>query len=141
MGKRVVAIPNPTLLHDHQAELAEVLDTGGYLVSSTISYAPSGALSDRDCSCPFVGASPWRSSKRKQARLPNSQNTMEATFVVSLTKRWVSEHRSLFAFFEPCFKNGGGPRPHAYMRNDEAMCVEYGADPTFCSIYCRDESG
>jgi len=37
MGKKVVAVPNPTLLHDHQAELAKALNTGGYLVSSTIS--------------------------------------------------------------------------------------------------------
>ena len=39
MGRKVVAVPNPTLLHNHQAELAEALNTGGYLISSTISYA------------------------------------------------------------------------------------------------------
>jgi len=38
MGKKVVAVPNPTLLHNHQAELAEALDTKGYLVSSTLLY-------------------------------------------------------------------------------------------------------
>lgn len=38
MGKKVVAVPNPTLLHNHQAELAEALDANRYLVSSTILY-------------------------------------------------------------------------------------------------------
>jgi len=36
MGKKVVAVPNPTLLHNHQTELAEALDSNGYLVFSTI---------------------------------------------------------------------------------------------------------
>ncbi len=38
MGKKVVAVPNPTLLHNHQAELADALDANSYVVSSTVLY-------------------------------------------------------------------------------------------------------
>ncbi|KIM29009.1 glycosyltransferase family 1 protein [Serendipita vermifera MAFF 305830] len=36
LGKRMIAVPNETLLHNHQAELAEALDAVGYLVSSSV---------------------------------------------------------------------------------------------------------
>lgn len=38
LGRRMIAVPNETLLHNHQAELAEALDTSGYLVSSRVQY-------------------------------------------------------------------------------------------------------
>ncbi|CAG7846445.1 UDP-N-acetylglucosamine transferase subunit ALG13 {ECO:0000256/RuleBase:RU362128} {ECO:0000256/RuleBase:RU362128}; AltName: Full=Asparagine-linked glycosylation protein 13 {ECO:0000256/RuleBase:RU362128} [Serendipita indica DSM 11827] len=37
MGRKLIAVPNETLLHNHQAELAEALDTSGYLIASPVS--------------------------------------------------------------------------------------------------------
>ncbi|PVF98919.1 glycosyl transferase [Serendipita vermifera] len=34
-GRKMIAVPNETLLHNHQAELAEALDQSNHLVSST----------------------------------------------------------------------------------------------------------
>jgi len=46
----MIAVPNETLLHNHQAELSEELDALGYLVSSRVQYvcvrAVSHSLSD-----------------------------------------------------------------------------------------------
>jgi len=41
LGRRMVAVPNETLLHNHQAELAEALDLQGYLSASSIVDLPT----------------------------------------------------------------------------------------------------
>ena len=43
LGRKMIAVPNESLLHNHQAELAEALDASGYLVSSRVQYAPLSA--------------------------------------------------------------------------------------------------
>ncbi|TFK54954.1 glycosyltransferase family 1 protein [Heliocybe sulcata] len=40
MGKALIVVPNPTLLHNHQAELAEALAARGHLYASTIPDLP-----------------------------------------------------------------------------------------------------
>ena len=37
MGKPMIAIPNPTLLHNHQEELASALEELGHLKATTVS--------------------------------------------------------------------------------------------------------
>lgn len=41
LGRKMVAVPNEMLLHNHQAELAEALDSQGYLNASSIAYVCS----------------------------------------------------------------------------------------------------
>jgi len=36
LGKRLIAVPNPTLLDNHQEDLASALNTLGHLKASTI---------------------------------------------------------------------------------------------------------
>lgn len=37
MGKPMIVIPNPTLLHNHQEELASALEELGHLKATTVS--------------------------------------------------------------------------------------------------------
>lgn len=38
LNKLLIVVPNPTLLDNHQIELAEALEQRGYLSSSSVSY-------------------------------------------------------------------------------------------------------
>lgn len=45
LQKALIVVPNPSLLHGHQAELASALENRGYLRTSTLSYVMGMPLS------------------------------------------------------------------------------------------------
>jgi beta-1,4-N-acetylglucosaminyltransferase len=46
MGKVLVAVPNASLMDNHQAEVAKALSDEGYLLQSTPKYPSSASLTD-----------------------------------------------------------------------------------------------
>jgi len=61
MGKPMIVVPNPTLLHNHQQELADELAKERYLVSSTIRGLPD-AISQFD-KASLVSFPPYEGAK------------------------------------------------------------------------------
>jgi beta-1,4-N-acetylglucosaminyltransferase len=43
-GRPLVVVPNPSLLDNHQEELASALGALGYLIASTVAYVPSSCF-------------------------------------------------------------------------------------------------
>jgi len=50
LGKTVIAVPNESLMDNHQAEVAEALAEQGYIIQSTPEYVPSSFVLTKEIS-------------------------------------------------------------------------------------------